>query len=203
MTEELKCPKGISEEVFRKVEEIIIDGFEKEMPSDKIKTALIKHTEIPFNRLNGVYNLITKHHNLVVNVSEIKTQIREEIERKYNNSDPGITFEWNDIDRLTYILEQDNPLFTKQRTLAVLRQIFKEKDMPFPKKTRVVKGRVGVVHKTVIEVFLNNAQATEKELMEALVGVVKNAKDYAKKYHKLAYALTNHLTIKEVFEQLK
>jgi hypothetical protein len=203
MIKELSCPKGLNEELFREVEQIIIEGFKKDKSPDTIKTALIKHTDLPFNRLNSVFNLIAKHHNLIVNPIEIKSKIKEYIEQ-----DNGIlltyTENWSDIEKIINILKEVDQQYTPQRVLAVLRWFFKQNDTPFPKKPRVIKGRIGHVNRVIIEVFSTNEpkEVTEHMLREALQGVVKNVDKYVTANFKLAYALANNLTVDETLEQL-
>ncbi|MCP4552475.1 MAG: hypothetical protein GY834_10650 [Bacteroidetes bacterium] len=198
---ETKLPKGISKELFKTSEEIILSGFENKVDPGTIKTVLIVEGKVPYNRVSSLYNLITKKNNLVVNVGDVKTAILKHMD----------TQEWFYDEDYDEILKNTKDIIanvvgaTTQRALSVIKNVFKENDKTFPKKPSKPRGRIGIVNKIIINLFAHDPNATEQDIIDALKDHVKsekNAKAYAKQYHKISYALANSLTVEELMEKI-
>jgi predicted SprT family Zn-dependent metalloprotease len=77
-----------------------------------------------------------------------------------------------------------------------VKKLFPE-DFPKPQK----RGKLGIINRTLIEVFTTNKAATEEDLYKALRKVTKNercAKDYTKQYYRMCKALANGLAAEDV-----
>ncbi len=185
--------KGVSQELYDTARNIIISGFKNKASADVIKTTLIKEGGVPFNRLPKLYSVITQAEGLVVNIQDLKASIKDVV----------VKVPWTFKETYEAILEVVGHIVEsvkdadKSRCISVIKTHFKENEKEFPRRPATTRGRMGGINKTLINVFAENKEASEKDIREALKGVVKtdkNAADYAKQYHKLLYAVANGLT---------
>ena len=200
MTAEFTLPKGIDQETYDKSKEIILSGFAAKQDADTIKSALFSEG-VPFSKLAKVFVAVTKAEGLSVDVKSLKEKITEAIAGK------TWTFEesWNDIKEFSDVLVADVKGMTKNRVFSMVKAHFLENEVEMPRKTAPKRGRMGIINKTLIDVFAENPKATEADLVEALKAVTKtekNANDYAKQNHKMLYAVANGLTSLKVLTEL-
>jgi hypothetical protein len=196
----VKLPKGVDQETFDKVRNIIHSGFKAEQSPDTIKSAIFAEG-IPFSKLSTLYSMITKADKLVADPKEVAAGIQAGVKNMKLNFKRKTPYEYKDLaPGIAAILDEVKGA-TETKVLTVLKKMFAEAEVPFPRKPAPTRGRIGVVAKTVINVFKKNSKASLEELEEALKPNVKSdkvANDYAKQYHKLGFALANGLSANEV-----
>lgn len=189
-------PKGISQEMYDEVKATIISGFDAKQDPDAIKSAIFS-SGVPFSKLNKLYIMITTSEGLVASPKEITEGIAKGV------AAAKLTFEESYADLAVFMEDICDEIqgATQSKVLSAFKKVFKENEVDFPRKPAPSRGRMGVVSKTLINVFKGNPNATEKDCTEALIPVTKtpaNAEHYAKQYHKMCYALTHRLSALEV-----
>ena len=192
---EIKLPAGIDEKMYNRVKTIIFSGFKADQTPDAIKSAIFKEG-VPFSKLSKLYSMITKSEGLVVDPKIVISEIRKAL------SNVKLTFEETYGQLIGLSEEIAKPIKGCQvsKVMYVLKTVFKENEVEFPRKPAPVRGRMGIINKTIVNVFKKNSKASQDDLYEALKEVtktIKNADDYAKQYHKMAYALANGLSANE------
>jgi hypothetical protein len=196
----VKLPKGVDQETYDKVRGIILSGFKAKQSPDAIKSAIFAEG-VPFSKLSVLYSMITKAEKLVADPKEIAAGVDAGIKAmkiKFGGKKP---IEYGDLAPGIANIVETVKGATESRVITALKKLFEENETPFPRKPAPTRGRMGIVAKTVINVFKKNSKASEAELKEALVKVTKtekNADDYSKQYHKMGYALANGLSANEV-----
>lgn len=198
---------GVSEEMFNLASTIIISGFKAKQTPDTIKSAIFSKG-VPFSKLNKLYNFIVKEEKLIADPKEVEEKIAKVVNNKYFNSDdgtvPGSVMDYDHVNQCIEDCVEKVDGASPQKVRAVVRSIFKENDLPLPKKP-VVSGRLGVVAKTMIDVFGTIAKSTEKECVQALedAGMTpKGALKYARQFHKVCYAIANKIPSDKILEVL-
>lgn len=194
--EKIELPKGVNQKMYDMAKKIIVSGFKADQTPDAIKSALFSQ-DIPFSKLNKLYTMITRSEKLVVDPKEVNMEIGKVLGKtklKYDES-------YAQLEELAGKVAENIDGATPAKVIAALKVIFKENEKDFPRKPAPTRGRMGVLNKTMIDVFKKNKKATEKELFEALAKVTKtekNAMDYTKQYHKMLFAVANDLSSLEV-----
>jgi hypothetical protein len=189
-------PKGVSQELFDEIKATIISGFAAKQDPDAIKSAIFA-SGVPFSKLNKLYSMITTAENLVANPKDIADGISagiKSVKLKYTE-----TY----ADLAVYIVKICESVrgATHSKVESAFKKAFKENETDFPRKPAKTRGRMGIVSKTLINVFKDNPSASQDDCEKALSLVTKtpkNANDYAKMYHKMCYALVNRLSALEV-----
>jgi len=193
-------PKGIKQEQYDTAKKIIVSGFKAEQGPDSIKSALFE-AGIPFSKLQRLFQVISIKEGLAMDPKDIKKIIDDELKKiKW-------TFEedWSDIAKVTASIKAKAKGSTDGKIHAAIKALFVDNEAEMPRKPAAVRGRIGVVPKTVIDVFAANKKATLKDLEKALVPLVKSPKvanDYAKMYHKIGFAIANGMTSLQVMTDL-
>jgi len=131
---------------------------------------------------------------LVKNPTEITEEICKELDKI--EFDFAETFET--LQRLAEEIAEKVEGASIAKVLRSIRSIFEENGKSFPRKTSVVRGRIGNIGQTIINNFHENPEVTEKELLIELEKVTKNARKYLKANYKMLYALANSMSVKEV-----
>lgn len=193
-------PKGVKQEQYDTARKIILSGFKAEQDPDAIKSALFE-AGIPFSKLSRLYTVITIGEKLALDPKEVKKIIADMIGKiKW-------TFEedWMAVAKIAADIKAKAKGATEGKVLGAIKNHFIDNEAEMPRKPAAVRGRIGTVPKTVIDVFAANKKATLKDLEKALVPNVKSPKvanDYAKMYHKIGYAIANGLTSLQVMTEL-
>ena len=191
-------PAGVDKAMYDKVKAIIVSGFKAEQTPDAIKSAIFG-AGIPFSKLSKLYALITKSEGLVVDPKEIVAEIMKVLPAALAK----LTLE-ETYDQLSAVADKVAAQVkgaNSAKVMSLLKSHYKDEEVEFPRKPPAARGRLGIVNKTLIDVFKKNPKATEKELETALAKITKtpkNANDYAKQFHKMCYALANQLSTLEV-----
>lgn len=197
MEEAQETIKGINQEIFNSTRNIILSGFRANQTPDNIKSAIFK-SGVPFSKLNKIYSYIVKDENLVISSKEISEGISGAL-TEYGES--LLEAAYSEIAELVEAIIENVKGSTKGKCMAAIRKLFLENEKELPRKSAPIRGRMGTVAKTLINVFAENSEATEEDCKEALTDVVKtekNASDYAKQYHKMLFAVANGLTANKV-----
>lgn len=192
---QIKLPSGIDQDTYDKVKHIIVSGFKADQTPDAIKSAIFA-TGVPFSKLSVLYSLITKSEKLVVDPKIVIAAVRTALD----NVDVTYEETYAELEALAATIAEPIQGCQPAKVLYVLKGIFKENEAEFPRKPATARGRMGIINKTIVNVFKKTPKATQAELYTALKEVtktLKNADDYAKQYHKMAYALSNSLSANE------
>ena len=184
---------NINREIYKKAEKIIISGYKEKISQDEIKASLVS-LGIPFSSINPLYRCIVYDRRLVKNPVEITEEVCTELDTV--ELDFAETFET--LQRLAEEISEKVGGASVVKVLRSIRSVFEEKGKSFPRKTSVVRGRIGNIGQTIINNFHENSEVTEKELLIELEKVTKNARKYLKANYKMLYALANNMSVKEV-----
>jgi len=189
MSEEttVKLPKGVTQEQYDDAVDIIVEGFAENADADDMLSEIFD-LGMKFKNVQKLYSLITKEKGLVIDPKVIGAAITEALDNvKFTFKETyGQVFDIADD-----IADEINGA-TPAKVMAKMKVKFKEQEVEFPRKPAPTRGKLGIINKTIIDVFKQNAEATEEDIKNALTAVVKtpkNAEDYAKQYHKLCYGI--------------
>jgi len=183
-------------ELYKKAEKIVVKGHEAGTSPDLIKAELIM-SGIPFSKVSSMYRNILYSKNLIKSAKEITENICLQLDT--------IEFEFNESFETLYEIAEgvkgkvEGSSMTK--IMNIIKAIYEENDKIFPRKTSVVKGRMGNTGQAVVEAFYKNSEVTEKELSKELKKGIKkeeNRKKYLKSNYKMLYAVANKLSVREV-----
>lgn len=187
---------GIKEEMYNQVKAIILSGFKANQTPDAIKSAIFK-TGVPFSKLSKLYTIITREEKLVEDPKVVADSLKKEL------ATVKLTLKetYGELSDIADKISLKVKGASSSKIISIFKNMFKEKEVEFPRRPAPTRGKMGVINKTLIDVFKANKKATEKDCENALVKVTKtakNANDYAKQYHKMCYALANGLSSLEV-----
>ena len=187
---------GIKEEKYNQVKAIILSGFKANQTPDAIKSAIFR-TGVPFSKLSKLYTIITREEKLVEDPKVVADSLKKEL-AAVKLTLKETYGELSDIaDKISLKVKGAS----SSKIISIFKGMFKENEVEFPRRPAPTRGKMGIINKTLIDVFKTNSKATEKDCENALVKVTKtpkNANDYAKQYHKMCYALANKLSSLEV-----
>jgi len=189
-------PKGISQEMYDTVKATILSGFAANQTPDAIKSAIFA-SGVPFSKLTKLYSMITQAEGLVVDPKLVNTGLATEMKKVKINYEAS----YEELSAVADTVAAAVKGATAAKVLSMIKASFKENEVEFPRRPAPSRGRMGVINKTLIDVFKENPKATELELEQALAKITKtpkNANDYAKQYHKTCYALANGLSANQV-----
>ncbi len=192
--------KGIDFKMEDKITALVIAGVKEGKADDDIKHDIFSKG-VPFSKLGKLYNAILKANDLVVDVKTVKNAIDELLNKCEFNFDET----WEHLKNVSDQVVKEVPDSTQSRVFAQMRKLFKENEAQMPRKAATKRGRMGVVNKTLIDVFHADPKATQNDLTEALSKVVKSEKvalDYTKSNYAVCYAIANGLSALEVLTEL-
>ena len=196
----VKLPKGIAQEQYDIAKRIIVSGMGADQEPDAIKSAMFE-AGIGFSKLSRLFTVITIAEGMALDPKEITKIVDAEVK--------GIkwTFEedWSVLSGYVSDIVKKAKGTTSAKVTSAIKNHWIDNEKELPRKPAPVRGRIGSISKTVIDVFANNKKVTEKELAKAILPHVKaqsNADYYAKLYHKMMYAAANGLTSLQVMSEL-
>lgn len=195
-----KLPKGVTQEQYDTAKRIIISGVGADQEPDAIKSAMFE-AGIGFSKLSRLYAVITVAEGLALDPKEITKIVDAEIK----NIKWSFDEDWATISSYIDKIVTKAKGATKAKVTTSIKNYWIDNEKEMPRKPAVVRGRIGSISKTVIDVFAANKKATEKDLTKAILPHVKaesNAEYYAKLYHKMMFAAANGLTSLQVMTEL-
>jgi hypothetical protein len=194
--EKKALPKGVDQKTIDMAMDVVKSGYKANQDPDAIKSALFGKG-ITFSKLARVFNYCAVELGLEVDPKTLKERIETAVKNvKFKYDEP-----YENLMNTAEKMAEEIKGATAARFMTLFKKKFAEAKKEFPRKTAPARGRMGVVNKTVIDVFAANKTASEKDLFEALKKVTKtekNAADYTRQYYKMAYALANGLTALKV-----
>lgn len=199
-TKKVKLPKGVTQENYDTAKRIIVSGIGADQEPDAIKSAMFE-AGIGFSQLSRLYSVITIAEGLALDPKEITKIIADEIK----SIDWTFEEDWSTISGYVDEIVAKAKGATKAKVTTAIKNHWIDNEKEMPRKPAAVRGRIGSISKTVIDVFAANKKTTEKELAAAILPHVKaqsNADYYAKLYHKMMYAAANGLTSLQVMTEL-
>lgn len=196
---DVKLPKDVSKELYVKAESLVVSGFKNNADPDVIKSEIFK-LGIPFSRLNPLFNLIAKKHNLIADPKEVKLHISKAL------ADVSITYKetYEELAALAAPIAEKVKGATLPKVMAALKADFQENEKEFPKKpkgTGSAGPRMGAVSKALIDLFKANPNPTKEDTFKAIRPHVKgddNAKYYVNQYYKMLTAVKNGMSSAEI-----
>ncbi|MES0340705.1 MAG: hypothetical protein ABUK08_00155 [Candidatus Humimicrobiaceae bacterium] len=192
----MSVPVGVKAEDYDKAKSIIVSGFEHSQDGDAIKQAMFTK-DIPFSQLSKIFNSVSKELGYAVDSKEVTEQIKAGITgREFNFTETYV-----ELYQYAGELVKNIKGATESRIMSLIKIHFGENEKTMPDKPK--KRRMGSVSKVVIDVFASNKKATEEDVKNALMTVVKtevNAQGYAKHYHRMMYAAANNMNSTQISE---